>query len=72
MAAADLYRRGAKTVLGEHAGDRAAGVERDQREVAPIGLADSRFGNAEAHAGNGEEGFGGGSGVIDGHFFFSS
>ena len=34
--AAQLHRRGAEAVRGEDAGDRSAGLERDDREVAPV------------------------------------
>ena len=67
MASAKLDRRGAEAVLGEDAGDRATLIQSQQREITPVQLADAGFGEAEADAGNGEQGFGGGRGEIDGH-----
>jgi hypothetical protein len=43
---ADLHRRGAEAVLGEHAGGTAARGEFDQGQVAAIGLADAGLGTA--------------------------
>jgi hypothetical protein len=65
--AAQRHRRRAAAVLGEHAGGTTARRQFDQRQVAPVFLADAGFGRAKAHAGNGEKSFGGGGGVIDGH-----
>ena len=67
MAAAQLDRCRAETVLREDAGDCASFVERQQREVAPVQLADARFGEAQADAGHGEQGLGSGGREIDGH-----
>ena len=67
VAAADVHRRGAKAVGSEHAGHSTAAVERQQGQVAPVRLADSRLGDAETNAGNRPE-IGGGRGtVINGH-----
>ena len=67
MLAAHLHRGCTEAVLGEHAGHGGTGVQGDHGQVAPIGLADTGFGSAEADTGNGEQGFGGRRGVIDGH-----
>ena len=67
MLAANLHRRGAETVLGEHAGDRATSIERHQGQVAAIFLADFGLGDTETNPGNREKLIGGGSGVVDGH-----
>ena len=42
-------------------------IERDQRQVAAVLLADAGLGDAETDTGDGKQGFGGGSGVVDGH-----
>ena len=52
MLAAKLDRRCAKAVLREDAGDRRAWVEQHHGEVLAVGLAHTRFGDAQAHAGN--------------------
>jgi hypothetical protein len=49
MLAAKLDRRGAETILGEHTGHRATGIQRHQRQVAAIFLADFGFSNTEAN-----------------------
>ncbi|MPN26403.1 hypothetical protein SDC9_173827 [bioreactor metagenome] len=67
MLAAELDRRRAEAVLGEHAGDRATGVKGDQRQVAAVLLADLGLGDAEADAGHGVKLIGGRGSVIDGH-----
>jgi hypothetical protein len=67
MTSAKLYWRSAKAVLRKHTCYGAAGIEREQRQIAPVKLADSGLGDTEAYAGDGVKGFGSGSGVIDGH-----
>ena len=56
--AAKRDRRRAATVLREHARRLTAGRELDQRQVAPVLLADAGLGSAKADAGDGEQGFG--------------
>jgi hypothetical protein len=46
---------------------RAPGIQRNQAQVAPVGLADAGLGDAEAHAGNRQDGIGGRRLVIHGH-----
>jgi hypothetical protein len=70
--AADLHRRGAEAVLGEHAADRRAFVEQHDGQVLAVGLAHARFGHADAHAGHREQGGGIRGGQVHGHEGFSS
>jgi uncharacterized DUF497 family protein len=65
--AAQRHRRRAAAIPGKHPGGPTARRQLDQRQVAPVLLADAGLGGAEAHAGDGEQGFRGGSGVVDGH-----
>jgi len=67
VAAAHLHRRGAEAVGGEHAGHGRAFGQGDHRQVAAVGLADAGLGNTKTDAGDGEQGFRSGSGVIDRH-----
>ena len=71
MAAAELDRRGAEAVLRKYAGDATAGIERKQRQIAAVRLADAGLGDAEADAGNGKQSFGSGRLIIDWHFLES-
>jgi hypothetical protein len=48
--AADLHRRGAEAVAREHARRPPRRVEQEDGEVLAVGLADARFGDADAHA----------------------
>ena len=60
-------RRGAEAVLREHARHVRAGREFDQGDVAAAGLFDAGRRNAEADAGNRQQGGGIGGDEIDGH-----
>ena len=53
MLAADLHRRCAKAVLREHARHAGALVQQEHGEVLAVGLADTGFGNTDAHARDG-------------------
>ena len=53
MLAADLHRRCAKAVLREHARHAGALVQHEHGEVLAVGLADTGFGNTDAHTGDG-------------------
>ena len=67
VSATQMHRRSAKTVFREHASDRAAGVESNQGQIAPVQLTYTGLGRPQANTGDGIELFGSGSGVIDGH-----
>ncbi len=67
MSAADVRGCRREAVVGEYAGDGGSGIERNQRQIAAVGLAYAGLGNAEPDAGDGMEGFRGGGRVVDGH-----
>jgi len=67
LLAAHLHRRCAEAVLGEDAGHGAALVEREQHQVAPVGLADAGHRGADAQAGDGVELVGSSRQVVHGH-----
>ncbi|OIQ68821.1 hypothetical protein GALL_495830 [mine drainage metagenome] len=67
MLAADLHRRGAKPVLGEHAGDAGAGIDLDHGQILAPRLADVRFGDTEPHAVDGMQCSGVGGLQMHGH-----
>ena len=65
--ARQLHRRGAEAVLREHTRHGAALLQRDDREIASVGLAYAGHGDAQLHAGNRVQCVGVGSQEIDGH-----
>jgi hypothetical protein len=67
MLATQGNRRRTAAILSEHSRSAAPRCELDQRQVAPVLLADARLCRAETNAGDGKQGFRGGGGVIDGH-----
>jgi hypothetical protein len=64
---ADLHRRGAKAVPGEHAGDAGTLVEQHHRKVPSPRLSNARHGRSETEPGYGVEGGGGGGQEVDWH-----
>ena len=64
---AQLHRCCTETVLGEHTGDRTAGVKHEQTQIAPVFLANTGLGNTEANAGDRQKVMGSGRSVVDRH-----
>ena len=64
---ADLNRRGAKAVAGEHAADAGARIQQHHRQVLAARLAHAGLGDADAHAGHGLQVGSHGGAQVHGH-----